>query len=95
LFIDVVSADEVKTFKPNPSVYEHFLQRSNALKNAAWLVSSNPFDVIGAMSVGMHAAWLQRTQASIFDPWEIEPTVTITSLMELQKGIGHFENVDN
>ncbi|MBD3608918.1 MAG: HAD-IA family hydrolase, partial [Gammaproteobacteria bacterium] len=86
-FIDVVSADEVKTFKPNPGLYSHFLRRAGATGNAAWLVSSNPFDVIGAISSGMRAAWVQRTSEAVFDPWEIQPTRTITSLTDLVDAI--------
>lgn len=87
LFLDIVSVDEVKSFKPNPGVYGHFLRRSGASGNEAWLVSSNPFDVIGALSAGMKAAWLQRSAEAIFDPWGIEPTVTVRNLTELAEQI--------
>lgn len=83
LFLGVVSADDIKSFKPNPAVYCHFLRESNAARHDAWLVSSNPFDVIGAISAGMNAAWVRRSRDAIFDPWGIEPTVTIGSLLEL------------
>ena len=49
----------------------------------AWMISSNPFDVIGAISAGMRGAWVKRSFTSIYDPWEIEPTITIGSLTEL------------
>ena len=48
LFDDVVSADEVKTFKPDPTIYSHAVQLLGQTANDTWLVSSNPFDVIGA-----------------------------------------------
>ena len=82
-FLGVVSVDDVKTFKPNPSVYSHFLQKTESKKDDAWLISSNPFDVIGALSHGMQAAWIKRSDKAIFDPWGLEPMVTINSLMEL------------
>lgn len=84
-FDGVVSCDDLKTFKPNPAVYSHFLRESAALGSQAWLVSSNPFDVIGAISSGMRAAWVQRSSATVFDPWDIEPTITIHSLSELHR----------
>ena len=34
-----------------------------------WLVSSNPFDVIGAISAGMCAAWVKPTPDALFDSW--------------------------
>ena len=57
LFDGVVSVDDRKTFKPNPDVYEHLLDTTASSPGNAWLISSNPFDVIGAMAVGMRAAW--------------------------------------
>ncbi len=87
-FDDVVSADEIRSFKPNPGVYAHFLRRAGAGGSEAWLVSSNPFDVIGAISAGMRAAWVQRSPGAVFDPWEIQPTVTIAGLAELADTLG-------
>jgi len=82
-FSDIVSVDEIKSFKPDPAVYEHFLQRAKADSSEAWLISSNPFDVIGAMAVGMRTAWVKRSEKALFDPWDVTPTVTITNLSEL------------
>ncbi len=86
-FLGVISADDLKSFKPNPAVYCHLLRESNASVSNAWLVSSNPFDVIGAISAGMSAAWVRRSQEAIFDPWGIEPTITVGSLLELNEKI--------
>jgi 2-haloacid dehalogenase len=86
-FLGVVSVDEVKSFKPNPGVYSHFLRRAGASGANAWLVSSNPFDVIGAISSGMRAAWVKRSPDAIFDPWGIEPTLTVNSLVNLAEKI--------
>lgn len=82
-FEDVVSTDEIMSFKPNPAVYAHFLRRSGAATNEAWLISGNPFDVIGAISAGMRGAWVKRDANAVFDPWEIDPTVTVNSLAGL------------
>lgn len=82
-FEDVVSVDDVKTFKPNPAVYEHFLLKSKSSKTNSWLISSNPFDVIGAISSGMRSVWVKRDPKTIFDPWEIEPTKIINELTDL------------
>ena len=82
-FLGVVSVDEMKSYKPNPAVYSHFLRRSGAVGADAWLISSNPFDVIGAVSSGMRAAWIKRSPDAIFDPWGIEPTLTASSLANI------------
>jgi FMN phosphatase YigB (HAD superfamily) len=90
-FLGVVSTDDLKSFKPNPAVYSHFLRKSESSGSNAWLISSNPFDVIGAISAGMKAAWVKRSRASIFDPWEIEPTITVKSLLELHEKFASYD----
>ena len=82
-FVDVISVDEIGSYKPDPEVYRHCLSRTASRPEACWLISSNPFDVLGAANVGMSTAWVQRDPAAVFDPWEISPSVTITHLAEL------------
>jgi len=89
LFLGVVSVDGIKSFKPNPAVYSHFLRQSKSTGGSAWLISSNPFDVIGAISAGMKSAWVRRSPEAIFDPWGIEPTLTVNNLLELGNKIRH------
>ncbi len=91
LFLGVVSVDDIKSFKPNPAVYSHFLRQSKSTGSSAWLISSNPFDVIGSISAGMKSAWIQRSPEAVFDPWGIEPTITVRSLIELKEQITNFE----
>ncbi|MEM1002964.1 MAG: haloacid dehalogenase type II [Bacteroidota bacterium] len=87
-FEGVVRVDDVKTFKPNPLAYTHFLQISEADIKSTWLISSNSFDVIGAASSGMHTAWVQRSDSTILDPWGVEPEITVKNLIELNEKIG-------
>jgi 2-haloacid dehalogenase len=82
-FDDVVSVDEIMTFKPDPAVYTHFLARAGSKAEHTWLISGNPFDVIGALGAGLRAAWLCRSAEAVFDPWEFEPTARIQTLSEL------------
>ena len=81
-FEAVVSCDALATFKPNPDVYRYFMKEAGD-SNDAWLVSGNPFDVIGAVSAGMKSAWVKRSDRAVFDPWGVEPTVTVATLSEL------------
>lgn len=83
LFLGVVSVDDLKTFKPNPGAYAHFLRSAEVNGEEAWLISSNPFDVTGSISAGLKSAWIQRSPEAFFDPWEIQPTMKATSLLEL------------
>ena len=86
-FEGVVSVDALQTFKPDPQVYHHFIEVADTAPENCWLVSSNGFDVIGAVSAGMKAAWLRRSQSVVFDPWGVEPTLVMHSLDELQQKI--------
>jgi 2-haloacid dehalogenase len=49
------------------------------------MVSSNPWDVIGAKAAGLNTAWIKRDSKKIFDPWGIEPDITASSLIELSE----------
>lgn len=79
---DIISVDELRTFKPNPKVYEYLATRTAADMGNCWVVSSNPFDVIGAKSSGLKAAWIQRDPKNYFDPWEYRPDITAKDLIE-------------
>ncbi len=87
-FEDVISVDSLQTFKPDPEVYHHVIQITDVAAENCSLVASNGFDVIGAVSAGMKAAWLKRFDGVVFDPWEFEPTQVIHSLNELPQKIG-------
>lgn len=79
----VVSVDEVKSFKPDPEVYRHLTRRLEKKPGETWIVSSNPFDVVGAKSAGLRAAWVKREPDAVFDPWGIEPDLVASDLVDL------------
>jgi len=82
-FEAVVSVDAIGAFKPDPAVYAYFLEVSGGAPDTSWLISSNPFDVLGAMHAGMKAAWLQREAGAVFDPWDVTPTLTVSGFADL------------
>ncbi len=82
-FDDVISADEVRTFKPDPAVYAHAVERLGQTPSTLWLVSSNPWDIIGASTVGLRTVWIKRDPKAVFDPWEIEPELVVSGLDQL------------
>jgi 2-haloacid dehalogenase len=84
---DVVSVDEIKIYKPAPVVYRHLAARLNTAMAATWLVSSNPFDVLGAKAAGLRAAWVCRAPRAILDPWGVEPDLVVSDLIELSEHI--------
>ena len=79
VFKDIVTVEEVKRFKPAPAVYYHLAEKVGKSKTKQamgemWLVSGNPFDVVGARSVGMQAAWVDRAGNGWVDQLVQEPT---------------------
>ena len=78
----IVSVDVLRTFKPNPKVYNHFIEATDATARQTWLVSGNPFDILGARHAGWRTAWVRRADVP-FDAWGEEPDVTVASLAEL------------
>ena len=81
---DVVSVDEVRTYKPSPVVYQHLVTRGGQSAERTWLVSSNAWDVLGAKSAGLKAAWVRRSPRAHWDGGGIaEPDLIVSSLGEL------------
>ncbi len=88
LFVDVVSVHAVQSFKPDPAVYAHFLARSHASAADTWLVSGNPFDVLGAAAAGWRTIWVRRSAEQPFDPWGVTPTSTVAGLDGIAAALG-------
>lgn len=84
----IVSLFDVRTYKPNPAAYAYFHRAAGTGGAETWLISSNPFDVIGAVASGMRALWLRRSPQAIFDPWEYRPTATASTLLEVAAFLG-------
>jgi 2-haloacid dehalogenase len=89
-FSKIISVDAIRTFKPDPAVYEYLVAEVRTPREMVWLISSNPFDVIGAKSCGLRTAWVQRDPKRAFDPWEFAPDVIVRGLNEL---VGELENL--
>jgi 2-haloacid dehalogenase len=80
----IVSVDAVKTFKPSPDVYAYLVSTAGSRPEDTWLISANPFDVIGARAANLKAVWVRRNPELVFDPWEFEPDIVVNSLSELE-----------
>lgn len=72
----VITTGDVRSFKPDPRVYQYLAERLGRPAQDVWLISSNAFDVIGAKAAGMRALWIRRNPAVVFDRWAIEPDLT-------------------
>ncbi len=82
---DVISVDDMKCFKPSPAVYQYLVSRTESTVDNCWMISSNPWDVIGGKAAGLKAVWVHRDPKKIFDPWGIEPDLVVKDLIELSE----------
>lgn len=87
VFSRIISVDEVRTYKPNPAVYQLAVKKMAVEKGAIGFVSSNFWDDAGATAFGFRTFWINRTGAA---PEElgIMPRTTLKSLTELADMIG-------
>lgn len=81
-FDGFLSVDPVRTFKPSPRTYRYVADELGRPIGEIRLISSNPFDVVGAHAAGMQAAWINRSGGP-FDALRPPPHVVVGSLVEL------------
>ena len=63
LLDEIISVDDVKTYKPSPRVYGMAPARLRVPMGDIGFVSSNSWDVAGATAAGLTAFWIQRAAA--------------------------------
>ncbi len=62
-FSALLSVDQVRVYKPAPSVYQLAVEATGLEKNRIGFVSSNSWDVAGATSFGFRTFWINRAGA--------------------------------
>ena len=85
IFQDLITVDDVKKYKPSRESYLHLAHKVGkqlAQMNEMWLISGNPFDIVGARGMGMNAIWVDRAGKGWQDAAvpEIQPTAIVHSL---------------
>ncbi|MGN2393054.1 haloacid dehalogenase type II [Pelomicrobium sp. G1] len=85
-FKAILSVDELKIFKPHPSVYALAPARLGVDKHEVGFVSSNYWDVVGAKAFGFHVFWINRFDAT---PDELghSPDAVLKALTELTQHV--------
>jgi len=81
-FDKVISVDEVKIFKPDPSVYALAPKKLKVKKSEIGFVSSNYWDICGAASFGLRTFWINRA-GNPADELGHLPEATLSKLTEL------------
>lgn len=97
VFKQIVVIEVVKKFKPAPEVYEYLAKKvgkSRTEMGDIWLVSGNPFDVVGAKAMGMKAAWVDRAGSGWADQLvegdQGRPTVIVRGLDEVVDAVNGY-----
>ena len=82
LLSGVVSAEEIRAYKPAPAIYEHAAERTGTpLENLAH--AATPwYDVYGAMGAGARAVWVNR-RGRPWDAFDGEPSLIVDSMASL------------
>ncbi|HLH68447.1 MAG TPA: haloacid dehalogenase type II [Candidatus Dormibacteraeota bacterium] len=86
-FQQVMSAHEVRVFKPAPAVYRLAPNRLGLAPERLLFVSANGWDAAGAAAAGLRVAWVNRSGA----PREGiggEPELVVPDLAELARRLG-------
>ena len=82
LFDDLFSIEEVKIYKPDPSVYELPIKKYRIKSNEITFLSANTWDVSGGGNFGYNSIWVNRYD-SVFDILDFEPKIEISNLTQL------------
>ena len=88
MFDHVLSADDVKRFKPRPEVYQQAVDKFKFDPEEILFVSSNTWDVAGAKSFGLKVAWLNRSGA-IMERLGFQPDHTLDHMGQLLGVMGY------
>jgi 2-haloacid dehalogenase len=83
----VLSVDEIRVFKPHPSVYRLAVDKLHARAEDVGFVSSNYWDACGAASFGFQAFWINRAKARP-DELGVKPKANLERLTDLIGLIG-------
>jgi 2-haloacid dehalogenase len=91
-FKDLVTVDEIQRYKPSRASYVHLAAQMGKVPtqmSKIWLISGNPFDIVGARSTGMQAIWVDRANAGWKDAAapDLRPTATVHSLEHIVEEI--------
>ncbi len=82
LFDDLFSIEDVKIYKPDPSVYELPIKKYRIKSGEITFLSANTWDVSGGGNFGYNSIWVNRHN-SVFDILDFEPKNEINNLTQL------------
>ena len=81
-FDDIISVEEAGSFKPDPNVYKFAAEKLGESLGSLRLVSTHDWDTHGALSVGLKAAYIDRTGIP-YHPFYHRPDISATSMKSI------------
>ena len=82
VFDDIFSIEDVKTYKPDPKVYNIPIKKYQIEKKEVAYLSANTWDVSGGGNYGFNPVWVNRNN-NIFDNLDYVPKYQIDNLSKL------------
>ncbi|RCK52571.1 haloacid dehalogenase [Thalassospira profundimaris] len=82
LFDEILCVDDIRTYKPHPSVYQLATEKLELEAGDISFQSSNGWDIAGAGHFGFKTAWINRATLPV-DHLSHQPDVTLKGLDEL------------
>ena len=82
LFDDLFSIEDVKIYKPDPTVYELPIKKYRIKSDEITFLSANTWDVSGGGNFGYNSIWVNRNN-SVFDILDFQPKNEINNLTHL------------
>jgi len=79
IFDDIFSIEEVKTYKPDPKVYNIPIKKYQIQRNEVAYLSANTWDVSAGGNYGFNPVWINRNN-SIFDNLDYVPKYQVKHL---------------
>ncbi|GAB0136670.1 hypothetical protein EsDP_00004964 [Epichloe bromicola] len=95
----VVSVDPLKVFKPDPKTYQHVAKVAGfeSQPEKVYLISSNPFDAMGAVAAGLKSVWVCRQDTEWIDglsgALNVRPTAVVGGVDEAVREIIKVEGL--
>jgi 2-haloacid dehalogenase len=89
-FEKVLSAEEIKKYKPCTEVYQWAARKLSVATNECMLVSAHGWDIAGGAYAGMQTAFLSRGRKMLY-PLAPKPNLVCSSLQQLAEQLSGVE----
>ncbi|CAJ2508539.1 Uu.00g135650.m01.CDS01 [Anthostomella pinea] len=94
-FKSLVTVHSLQCFKPDKRTYAHLVQQTGmqGREGEVWVMSGNPFDIVGAKAAGLRAAFIDRPRKGWIDRLDEKraPNVIANGVDEAVKSVLKYQ----